>query len=108
MGLAITVVEDVFKEKKFKYRVKTNNIASVPSTMAGGGAAIVGASIAMEAAAVAAPVVVGTVAIVGGALTGVGALALAGIAMHRMFTSNPDYEVIKYPLKKEIHLLFKK
>lgn len=108
MGFAIGLIEDILKYKKVKYRVRTNNRANVPSKVAGGGAAIIGASVAMEATAIAAPIAVATVGIAGMALTGVGAVALAGIAAHRIFTAQPEYEVVKYPQIKEIHLVYKR
>lgn len=108
MNFVLNLLKEVFKDKKVNYRVRTNKRASVPGKLTGGGATIIGASMAMEATAVAAPIVVGSIAMAGAALTGAGAVVLAGIAAHRIFTSNPDYEIIKYPSNKEIHLIYKK
>lgn len=108
MNFAITLLEEAFKGKKVRYRIKTDKRASVPGKVATGGAAIIGASVAVEAAAVAAPIAVASLAIAGAALTGIGAIALTGIAAHRIFTANPDYEVIKYPALKKIGLVYKK
>lgn len=108
MKFTITLVEEMFKEKGVTYRIKTAKRAFIPAKAAGGGAVIVGASMVMEAAAVAAPIVVATTAIAGAAITGVGAIALAGFAAHRILTPNPDYEVDKYPSDKKIVIKFKK
>lgn len=105
---ALGIIGPAMKSGKLSYRVRTSKRSAIPTKAAGSGAAIIGASVALEATAVAAPIVVGTVAMAGAALTGVGAVALAGIAIHRLATRNPDYEVVVYPAAKEIHLTFKK
>ena len=37
----------------------------------------------------------------------VGISAAVGIAAHRIITRNPDYEVVKYPLRNEVVLCYK-
>ena len=108
VDFAIGIIGPAMKSDKLSYRVRTSKRSAMPATAAGSGAAIIGASVALEATAIAAPIVVGTVAMAGAALTGVGAVVLAGIAIHRIATRNPDYEIVVYSSAKEIHLLFKK
>lgn len=108
INFAVNLIGDILKEKKLRHIVVTNNRSAIPKVAAGGGAAVVGASVAMEVAAVAAPVVVGTVAMAGAAVTGVGLVALAGFAAHRLMNPSPDYELTKYPSEKKLVLTYKK
>lgn len=103
----ISVIKGVMSEKKKRYRILTNNRATAAVASAGTGVlggALMGAvaeitlsGVAAAAATVVAPVLV-TAGVVGG----------AGILIHKAFTANPDYEVTKFPISKEVHVTYKK
>lgn len=110
MDKTFIVIEEVFKEKNTSNRIRTEGRSLIPSSLIGGGAALVGASAAVEGvvAVGAATAFVATAAVAGAAIVAVGSVGLIGIAAHRLFTADPDYEIIKYFNKNEIHITYKK
>ncbi|WP_139149905.1 hypothetical protein [Sphingobium yanoikuyae] len=110
MGELLSIIKGVMKEKNLKYRLITNKRVAVSAAALGTGVVggAVGGFVAEIAFSTAAAAAGAAAAAAAPFLIAGGAVGAVGIAAHRVFTSSPDYEVVKYPLKKEIHLVYKK
>lgn len=96
---ALAVIKRILEENGLRFRVYTSMRSGAATAATAGGVALLSEAIPIATAVAPTPVMV--------VLGTVGVGAAVGIAAHRIATRNPDYEVVKYPLKKELWLRYK-
>lgn len=110
MKETLSIIEGVLSDKKIKYRSRTNNRAALVPLAGTGiiGSALTAAYINILSAPAAVGAAGALASIAAPVLVPVGVVSGIGIIGHRIFTRNPDYELVKFPRAKAIHLIYKK
>lgn len=100
MKEAVAAIRTVIEAEGLRCRVYTKRRGSAAATAVVGGTAVLTLEVV--------PYAVGLALFPYAAVIGLAGIAASlGIAAHRIATKNPDYEVIKSPLSKEIFVKYK-